>query len=192
MLDTYTTVSDPGVRLCILLFLHPLLIPIHSSQMVRSPRCLLCWAIVPRQVMPWTGLLLIYEWTFTIFFLLFGSYLHFIYQWGKMTANQAGSFSRPEAFDYDSGRGHQRRVSSCDVATWYYGLGMAFLAVAAPSLPCVFGITALFMRLGLIVVGGVVLASFMTYAAEHIAIRSFLRGLEDWGRPRTRSICFFC
>lgn len=39
-----------------------------------------------------------------------------------------------------------RQASYCDLATWYYGLGMAFLAVAAPSLPCLFGITALFMR----------------------------------------------
>lgn len=42
--------------------------------------------------------------------------------------------------------GHQRQVSSCDVDTWYYGLGMALLAIAAPSLPCLFGITALFAR----------------------------------------------
>lgn len=39
-----------------------------------------------------------------------------------------------------------RQALSCDLATWYYGLGMAFLAVATPSLPCLFGITALFMR----------------------------------------------
>lgn len=42
--------------------------------------------------------------------------------------------------------GHQRQTSSCDVASWFYGLGMAFLAVAVPSLPCLFGITALFAR----------------------------------------------
>ncbi|KVI04784.1 Glycosyl transferase, family 8, partial [Cynara cardunculus var. scolymus] len=70
-------------------------------------------SVVPRQVKPWTGLLLMYEWTFTVFFLLFG--------------------------------GHQRQVS-CDAATWYYGLGMAFLAIATPSIPCIFGITALFSR----------------------------------------------
>ncbi|XVE90041.1 hypothetical protein DITRI_Ditri20bG0044700 [Diplodiscus trichospermus] len=56
--------------------------------------------------------------------------------------------------------------------SWYYGLEMAILAIAAPSLPCIFGITALFLsRLGLMVVGGLVLASFMTYASEHLAIR---------------------
>lgn len=63
-------------------------------------------AIVPRQVMPWTGLLLMYEWTFTIYSLLFGGYLHLIYQWGKATAVQSGSLSsHSESLDYDSGKG---------------------------------------------------------------------------------------
>ncbi|KAK6232906.1 hypothetical protein SCA6_002979 [Theobroma cacao] len=144
-------------------------------------------SIVPRQVMPWTGLLLMYEWTFTIFFLLFGAFLHLTHQWGRRTATQLGSFSsRTDSFDFDSTKGHQRQASSCDIVTWYYGLGMAFLAIAAPSLPCIFGITALFVRLGLMVVGGLILASFMTYASEHLAIRSFLKGLED--RDTTRSM----
>lgn len=42
--------------------------------------------------------------------------------------------------------GHQRQVSLCDSASLHYGLGMAFLAIATPSLPCLFGITALFLR----------------------------------------------
>ncbi|XP_042513003.1 inositol phosphorylceramide glucuronosyltransferase 1-like [Macadamia integrifolia] len=148
-------------------------------------------AVVPRQVMPWTGLLLMYEWTFTIFFILFGGYLHFIYQWGKMMVAQAGCYpSHPESSDYDSGKGHQRHASTCDVATWYYGLGMAFLAVAAPSLPCLLGVTALFVRLGSMAVGGIVLASFMTYASERMAIRAFLRGLEDRDMPHPRNSCF--
>ncbi|XVF06460.1 hypothetical protein REPUB_Repub06bG0049900 [Reevesia pubescens] len=150
-------------------------------------------SIVPRQVKPWTGLLLMYEWTFTIFFLLFGACLHLIYQWGRRTATQLGSFSsRTDSFDSDSRKGHQWQTSTCDIVTWYYGLGMAFLAIAAPSLPCIFGITALFVRLGLMVVGGLVLASFMTYASEHLAIRSFLKGLEDRDTTRSRSACFFC
>ncbi|MFS7917792.1 putative glucuronosyltransferase [Helianthus anomalus] len=50
--------------------------------------------------------------------------------------------------------------------------GMAFLAVAAPLTPGIFGITALILRrLSLMVAGGLVLASFMTYASEHLAIR---------------------
>ncbi|KAK7285898.1 hypothetical protein RJT34_20683 [Clitoria ternatea] len=149
--------------------------------------------IVPRQVMPWTGLLLMYEWTFTIFFILFGGYLHLIYQWGKMVASRAASsLPHPESSDYDSGKRHQRQTSSCDVATWYYGFGMAFLAIAAPSLPCLFGVTALFLRLGLMVVGGIILASFMTYASEHLAIRSFLKGLDEWDTAPNRSLCFLC
>ncbi|KAF2306971.1 hypothetical protein GH714_022913 [Hevea brasiliensis] len=128
---------------------------------------------------PWTGLLLMYEWTFTIFFLLFGGFLRLTYIWGKMTAAQVSLPSLPESLDCDSGKGHLRQGSSCDVAAWYYGLGMAFLAVAAPALPCIFGITALFLRLGLVAAGGIVLASFMTYASEHLGIRSFLKGFED-------------
>ncbi|KAJ6384246.1 hypothetical protein OIU78_027536 [Salix suchowensis] len=147
-------------------------------------------SIVPRQVMPWTGLFLMYEWTFTIFFLLFGGFLHLIYLWGKRMATQAASLSSPpDSLAYDSRKGH-RQGSSCDVAAWYYGLGMALLAVAAPSLPCIFGVTALFLRLGLMVAGGLVLASFMTYASEHLAIRSFLRGFEDRDTARARNICF--
>lgn len=64
------------------------------------------FAIVPRQVMPWTGLLLVYEWTFALFFLLFGGFLRLIYQWGKTVASQAASLSsHTESFDYDSGKG---------------------------------------------------------------------------------------
>ena len=63
-------------------------------------------SIVPRQVMPWTGMLLMYEWTFTIFFLLFGGYLHLIYHWGKTKPGLAGSISpHSESFAYDSGKG---------------------------------------------------------------------------------------
>lgn len=66
----------------------------------------LSFSIVPRQVMPWTGLFLVYEWTFTIFFLLFGGYLYVIGQWGKYVAHQSSSFlSHPESPEYDSGKG---------------------------------------------------------------------------------------
>lgn len=59
-------------------------------------------AIVPRQVIPWTGLLLMYEWTFAIFFLLFGGYLHFIYLWAKSTATHISHLDSP---DSDSEKG---------------------------------------------------------------------------------------
>ena len=66
----------------------------------------LALAIVPRQVMPWTGLILIYEWTFAIFFILFGGYIHLIYRWGLITAVQAGSLSsHSDSLDDDSGKG---------------------------------------------------------------------------------------
>ncbi|KAL3629085.1 Inositol phosphorylceramide glucuronosyltransferase 1 [Castilleja foliolosa] len=106
----------------------------------------LAFSIVPRQVMPWTGLLLVYEWAFTIFFLLFGIYLHVIRQWGNHVAHhQSASFSSStEPSDYDSGKGHLRQLS-CDVAACYYGLGMTSIALAVPLLPCLLGITALFL-----------------------------------------------
>lgn len=49
-----------------------------------------------------------------------------------------------------------------------------------------------FNRLGLMVVGGLALASFMTYASEHLATRSFLRGFEDRDGSRSRSFCLLC
>ncbi|XP_057550157.1 inositol phosphorylceramide glucuronosyltransferase 1 [Amaranthus tricolor] len=140
----------------------------------------LAFLMVPRQVLPWTGLVLMYEWTFTLFFLLFGGYLRLVYQWGKIKATQAALYSSdPESLDYDYRKGHQRQVSSYDAAVLYYGLGMAFLAIIAPLLPYLLGITALFVRLGLMVVGGIVLATFMAYASEHLAIQSYIKGLED-------------
>jgi hypothetical protein len=47
-------------------------------------------------------------------------------------------------------------------------------------------------RLGLMVVGGIILASFMTYASKHLAIRSFLKGLEETDNTPNRSLCFLC
>jgi hypothetical protein len=62
--------------------------------------------IVPRQVTPWTGLLLMYEWAFTIFYILFGGYLSLIYHWGKIMASRTpSSLSQPESSDDDSGKG---------------------------------------------------------------------------------------
>ncbi|ERM98542.1 hypothetical protein AMTR_s01134p00004530 [Amborella trichopoda] len=135
------------------------------------------FAIIPRQVMPWTGLSLLYEWTFALFIIIFGSYLHIIYECGRSSSNQGTFSSGTESPSrYNSGKGHQRQASCCDAVTWYYGLGMGFLAIAAPSLPCLFGITALFSRLGLMVGGGMVLVAFMTYASENLVIRAYMRG----------------
>ncbi|KAJ0261162.1 Inositol phosphorylceramide glucuronosyltransferase 1 [Hirschfeldia incana] len=144
--------------------------------------------IVPRQIMPWTGLILVYEWSFTIFFLLFGCFLLLAHQHGKKMAVHTESPSLD-----DLGKGHQRGGVSCDGTTLYYGVGMVFLAIAAVSLPYILGITALFVRLGVMVGVAIVFAAFMTYASEHLAIRWFLKGLEDRRETsRSKSICFLC
>ncbi|CAF1888357.1 unnamed protein product [Brassica napus] len=147
------------------------------------------FVIVPRQIMPWTGLILVYEWTFTIFFLLFGCFLLLVHQHGKKLSVHTESSSLD-----DSRKGHQRGGVSCDVTILYYGLGMVFLAIAAVSLPYILGITALFLsRLGLMVGVAIILAAFMTYASEQLAVRWFMRGLEDRGEAsRSKSLCFMC
>ncbi|KAL8166673.1 hypothetical protein V2J09_008172 [Rumex salicifolius] len=149
----------------------------------------LSFLIVPRQVMPWTGLLLTYEWTYFFFFVLFGGYLNLVCQWGRSKALQTGLHTAgQEALDYELEKGHQLNCSF-NAAGWYYGLGMAFLSVATPSLPCLFGITALFARVGLMVVGGLIMAGFMSYASEQLAVRSYLRGLEERDTSRPRTLC---
>ncbi|EPS68223.1 hypothetical protein M569_06549, partial [Genlisea aurea] len=136
--------------------------------------------IVPRQVMPWTGLLLVYEWTFFVFFLLFGTYLQSVRQWGGtfVASPVSSSSSRSESSDYDSGKG-SRQTSSCDASTCYYGFGLAILAFSIPILPCVLGITALFARVGSMVGLGFIFVSFLTYAAERLSIRAFVKGYEE-------------
>nr|AIL52751.1 putative glucuronosyltransferase PGSIP6-like protein [Dendrobium officinale] len=153
----------------------------------------LSFIIIPRQVTPRTGLLLTYEWTFVTFFVVFGSYLRLVYNWGRLVASQAGkAFSQMDSSNYDSGKGHQRPSSNWGSVTCFYGTGMAFLAVIVPSLPFLFGISALFARLGVMIAGGILLSIFMTYASEHLALTAFVKGTEDRDLPRTRTICFFC
>lgn len=125
--------------------------------------------LIPHQVTPWTGLLLMYEWTFMTFLITFGGYLNFIYQWGKWTADHS-NYGRNGSSDYDSDKGlaskmnnindhflvlhsnykiyagFQRNVSRFDIVAWFYWLGMTSLAIIVPSLPCLLGITALFAR----------------------------------------------
>ncbi|OAY67195.1 Inositol phosphorylceramide glucuronosyltransferase 1 [Ananas comosus] len=151
----------------------------------------LAFIVIPRQVMPWTGLLLMYEWIFVTFFLMFESYLHVVCYWGNATASQLG-YGNPDSSEYHTGKGNQRNTSDFDSVVCFYWMGMAFLAVIAPSLPCLLGVTALFARLGLFVVGGIILAAFMTYASEHLAIRAFVKGEKDRDLPRTRRRCLLC
>lgn len=49
-------------------------------------------------------------------------------------------------------------------------------------------------RLGLMVAVGIVLASFMTCASQHLSMRAFMRGIEDRGdSPRiTQNFCSIC
>jgi len=66
----------------------------------------LAFLIVPRQVAPWTGFLLMYEWIFIIFIVLFGSYLNLIYHWGKIMASHTpSSLTHLKSCDEDSGKG---------------------------------------------------------------------------------------
>eukprot|EP00252_Welwitschia_mirabilis_P026904 TRINITY_DN9006_c0_g1_i1.p1 TRINITY_DN9006_c0_g1~~TRINITY_DN9006_c0_g1_i1.p1 ORF type:complete len:463 (-),score=63.06 TRINITY_DN9006_c0_g1_i1:37-1425(-) len=60
--------------------------------------------LIPRQVMPWTGILLAYEWTFFLFMVLFGKYLDLTRAWGRASSNgfSEGSHNLSE---YDSGKG---------------------------------------------------------------------------------------
>lgn len=50
----------------------------------------------------------------------------------------------------------------------------------------------IFNRLGLMIVGGIILTSFMTYASEHLAMKSFLKGLEERDIARNGNLCFSC
>ena len=53
--------------------------------------------------MPLTGLLLLYEWTFFIFTLLYGWYLDAIFTWGK--TSQGSSITASGPLQYDSVKG---------------------------------------------------------------------------------------
>ncbi|MFS8021446.1 putative glucuronosyltransferase [Helianthus anomalus] len=77
------------------------------------------FSVVPRQVKPWTGLIMMYEWIFTIFFLLFGCYLHMIYKWGKWWKIKL-------------------EIAILELQIMILKKGMAFLAVTAPLVPGIF------------------------------------------------------
>ena len=141
--------------------------------------------------MPLTGLLLLYEWTFFIFTLLYGWYLDAIFTWGK--TSQRSSITASGPLQYDSVKGiaydyhilfiltimlllntmnllysnlyetdvfelqwntflfsfhhpGNRHLTSWDDQTVLYSVGMASLAILAPGLPLLFGVTALFSR----------------------------------------------
>lgn len=76
--------------------------------------------------------------------------------------------------------GHQRQMPCSDCVAWYYGLGMAFLAIAAPSLPCLLGITALFARYSLSTFG----CSSYEYVLLFIVNETFLKQVRIDGIRR--------
>ncbi|XP_037478635.1 inositol phosphorylceramide glucuronosyltransferase 1-like [Triticum dicoccoides] len=150
------------------------------------------FTIIPRQIMPWTGLLLMFEWTFVAFFLLFGSYLRFVYRWGSISATHVGYSNSDSSENHMATGHHQRNISDFDMEATFYWTWMAVIAIITVFSPTILGITALFTKLGLMVAGGVLLASFMTYASVHLAISAFHKGQKDRNGSRTRRICFWC
>ncbi|KAH6555007.1 hypothetical protein KP509_07G088900 [Ceratopteris richardii] len=149
--------------------------------------CFLCAGIsfgaamflIPRQVMPSTGLFLLYEWTFFLFALLKKWYLEYMLVWGKSLGS---SISGNMMLYYDSGKGHSKHLSIWDSQTMTYFAIMACLAVLVPCLPYFFGVTALFSRLGMVIGGTMLLVIVMTYVSEHLAVHWFLCGRES-GSP---------
>nr|CAE05448.4 OSJNBa0073E02.8 [Oryza sativa Japonica Group] len=101
------------------------------------------FAIIPKQIMPWTGLLLMFEWTFVSFFLLFGSYLRFVYRWGSLDANHVGH-SRFDSSENHMVTGRHHNMSDCDIDATFYWTGMAIIAIVTVLLPTLLGVTALF------------------------------------------------
>lgn len=67
--------------------------------------------------MPWTGLILVYEWTFTVFFLLFGFFLLLVHQQGKKIAIQTESSSLD-----DSGKGMDMRRKTVIIGISYHSV----------------------------------------------------------------------
>lgn len=176
--------------------------PGSSSNIVKVPTCLgslsvgacflsagiafgVAMFLIPRQVMPSTGLFLLYEWTFFIFALLYGWYLEAMCMWGRSLGS---SITASASLHYDFGKGNTKHSSSFDSQTVLYCVGMACLAVLVPCLPFFFGVTALFSRLGMVIGGAMVLVVFMTYTSEHLAVRWFLRGRESGSQARTSDL----
>lgn len=132
----------------------------------------LAFMLIPLQVTPGIGLLLMYELTFSSFFLLFNGYLRLVHRWGGAVGNQAGH-------DDPSGKGHQRYILNSDAIAILYWIMMALLAIFAPLLPILLGVSAIFAKLGMMVAGGVVLAIFTDHAAVYLAKLAFIKGKKN-------------
>lgn len=149
------------------------------------------FVIVPYQVTPWTGMLLLYEWTFFLFLVIYGIYLEAMYVLGRRSGPGVASSASGLASDKSSTKGHGGRQDHAlwDMETTLYELGMAAIAVVIPSMPYICGVTALLPRVGLMVGVGMLLVAYITYAAQHLAIRWYYIGRDDWNRSRGISLC---
>lgn len=147
-------------------------------------------ALVPKQVGPWTGLLLVFEWTFFLFGALFGRYLVGLRAWGRASAVLSGA---PSEGAQEGGakltrnlslKGSGRAAFAWDADTVFYFTTLGLLAAAVPALPYAVGVTSLFGRMGLIVAGGMVFSSYLTIAAEDLGRRWFVLGCDEWGQSK--------
>jgi len=135
--------------------------------------------LIPNQVMPWTGILLVYEWTFFTFLLMFWKYLDYVYSWGRITATKSLTVAE-EISLYSADKLHSKNAVSWDPETSTYGIVTALVALLIPALPRIVGTTAIFGRAALMVSGGFLLAVVATYSAERLAIHWFLKGHDDF------------
>lgn len=134
--------------------------------------------LVPKQVMPWTGLLLTYEWIFFTFLLMFWKYLDYVHSWGRSTATKSLTVAE-EISLYSNDKLHSKSAVSWDAETCSHAIVAALVALLIPALPRIVGTTAIFGRGALMVCGGYLLAIVATYSAERLAIHWFLKGHED-------------
>ncbi|GAQ88435.1 glycogenin [Klebsormidium nitens] len=136
--------------------------------------------LVPRQVPPRTGLLLVYEWLFFVFGVAFAKYLEAVHFWGRSTAAGKGANGAGGRWADESSRGRNKPEplqAGWDSETAGYVLGMGGLAILAPCLPWLLGVDALFAKLGLMLAGLFLWAIFMTHAASRLAVRYYLSGI---------------
>eukprot|EP00850_Spirogloea_muscicola_P003223 SM000013S26392 [mRNA] locus=s13:183972:187291:- [translate_table: standard] len=140
-------------------------------------------SLIPRQVMPWTGVLLMYEWTFLLFLLAYGRTLALFHAWGRAAAG-AAALELPEERPGPS-KVHSK-VPDWESETAACALGMMVLALLVPATPFVLHVTALFARLGVMVGGGMLFVSTMTLAARHTALRWFQLGYDSRSQSRSQ------
>eukprot|EP00271_Cylindrocystis_brebissonii_P019979 TRINITY_DN639_c0_g3_i1.p1 TRINITY_DN639_c0_g3~~TRINITY_DN639_c0_g3_i1.p1 ORF type:complete len:572 (-),score=88.70 TRINITY_DN639_c0_g3_i1:620-2335(-) len=145
--------------------------------------------LVPKQIRPWTGLLLSYEWTFTLFLTLFSQYLIFLGRVGRWQAktfggmNGSGPSGALDAKYFSALKGMSGSFSGVPPVDFETATCLAIMLAAAvllPSAPYVLGVKAVFGRLGLFFAAGCTFACLATLLAQQVAQRWYLRGCHDW------------